>query len=729
MALKTTTTSKGSTVANASTMTSSQIKTMQKALQKAGYNVGSTGADGIWGANTAAALAQWKKDTGNSNTAGNSIGVSNYNKLVNNTSSGSSSSSKSGSSSSSSKSGSSSSSSKSGSSSKTTTSSSSAKPATFTETSSTNNAQKLVNNYQQLADSFNASVQEKINSAKAKGLTVQSGYDANGVLHYTTKGNDKLNAILDYYNSSDNPTYSVSGTTYYVGQTPTTQKTVMSANGNRPASVTYYANGNVDVKYDTGVAAEVGDYIQESDGTYTYYVDNGDGTSYWATGTPQQYADYVTEYKSNLQWELYQQELEAMQQQLWEATQNANQAAVDQSVEEIKAELENGTGQYNQDAEEAYLQMLKAQQTQQLQNAYQGDLGGIGTKQYSDVTANYDQQMLQIALEKENFVNQCNQQINQLKAQGRLQEAQLLSEWAQAKIDRYDEDYKWYEELKLSQAAQNLSEKEYELSKDELALSEKQLNAEISNADREYYYNRAVDMLERGALTENALEILGVDSNWAKSYADQINDTASISLSYAKAQLDALLTETAAAKKAMSSSSSSTSSSSSSTSSSPVSSGGSESQTVTVYHEDGTKSEITLGDDGSIPNNAIKNGDYIETTDGSKMWYNGSTGEFQGTKPKDTASNSDFLSAYQSLTGDTSTKSASSAYAKLQKLYDDVVAKYKAVNTRIVNGDYSSYAGGKNKVSGQTKADLEVLAKQYDRQAGTYRTLMNKYSG
>ena len=82
--VKTTTTEKGSTVAD---LSKSQIKQMQTALQKAGYDVGSTGADGVWGEKTAQAVSAWKKDTGNSNTAGNTIGVSNYNKLVGNTSS------------------------------------------------------------------------------------------------------------------------------------------------------------------------------------------------------------------------------------------------------------------------------------------------------------------------------------------------------------------------------------------------------------------------------------------------------------------------------------------------------------------------------------------------------------------------------------------------------------------------------------------------------------------
>ena len=75
-------------------MSSAEVKQMQQALISKGYDVGSTGADGIWGANTAAALSQYKKDTGGSNSYGNSVGNETLQKLYgtstsNNTSSSS----------------------------------------------------------------------------------------------------------------------------------------------------------------------------------------------------------------------------------------------------------------------------------------------------------------------------------------------------------------------------------------------------------------------------------------------------------------------------------------------------------------------------------------------------------------------------------------------------------------------------------------------------------------
>ena len=71
-------------------MSASEVKQMQEALISKGYDVGSTGADGIWGANTAAALSQYKKDTGGSNSYGNSVGNETLQKLYGTNSSSSS---------------------------------------------------------------------------------------------------------------------------------------------------------------------------------------------------------------------------------------------------------------------------------------------------------------------------------------------------------------------------------------------------------------------------------------------------------------------------------------------------------------------------------------------------------------------------------------------------------------------------------------------------------------
>ena len=225
---------------------------------------------------------------------------------------------------------------------------------------------------------------------------------------------------------------------------------------------------------------------------------------------------------NNSSFDSHLSRIDELEAQLLAWQKEANQAAVDLSVKEIEATLENGLAAYSKDAAEAYLKMLQAEHNQTLRNASAGDLGGIGQKQYSAAESQYEAALLQIALEKEAFINSSKQQIDQLRAQGRFQEAQILSDWAQSKLDRYDNNYKWYQEL---------------------LLKEKQIDYQQFAADREFAYNRAVDMLSRGILTGDALETLGISSADAQRYADMLNEEAQINLAYSKAQLDALVNE------------------------------------------------------------------------------------------------------------------------------------------------------------------------------------------
>ena len=70
-----------STIYRPDTMSSSDVKKMQTALINAGYDVGKSGADGIWGKDTSAALSAYKKATGGSNSYGNSVGNETFKKL------------------------------------------------------------------------------------------------------------------------------------------------------------------------------------------------------------------------------------------------------------------------------------------------------------------------------------------------------------------------------------------------------------------------------------------------------------------------------------------------------------------------------------------------------------------------------------------------------------------------------------------------------------------------
>lgn len=79
--ITTTKTTPKTTIYNKNNMSRSQVKDLQNSLIKAGYSVGKSGADGIWGKDTAAAVSAWKKSTGNNNTYGNTIGASNLAKI------------------------------------------------------------------------------------------------------------------------------------------------------------------------------------------------------------------------------------------------------------------------------------------------------------------------------------------------------------------------------------------------------------------------------------------------------------------------------------------------------------------------------------------------------------------------------------------------------------------------------------------------------------------------
>ena len=81
--ITTTKTTPKTTIYNKNNMSTSQVKDLQNSLIKAGYSVGKSGADGIWGKDTAAAVSAWKKSTGNNNTYGNTIGASNLAKIGN----------------------------------------------------------------------------------------------------------------------------------------------------------------------------------------------------------------------------------------------------------------------------------------------------------------------------------------------------------------------------------------------------------------------------------------------------------------------------------------------------------------------------------------------------------------------------------------------------------------------------------------------------------------------
>lgn len=69
-------------------------------------------------------------------------------------------------------------------------------------------------------DAWNKAIQAKIDDATARGKNVSYDYDDNGALHYTTYGKDRLQSILNDYNTNStetsSPTYNTNGLTYTI---------------------------------------------------------------------------------------------------------------------------------------------------------------------------------------------------------------------------------------------------------------------------------------------------------------------------------------------------------------------------------------------------------------------------------------------------------------------------------------------------------------------------------
>lgn len=359
---------------------------------------------------------------------------------------------------------------------------------------------------------------------------------------------------------------------------------------------------------------------------------------------------------NNSSFDSHLSRIDELEAQLLAWQKEANQAAVDLSVKEIEATLENGLAAYSKDAAEAYLKMLQSEHNQTLRNSAAGDLGGIGQKQYSAAESQYEAALLQIALEKEAFINSSKQQIDQLRAQGRFQEAQILSDWAQSKLDRYDNNYKWYQEL---------------------LLKEKQIDYQQFAADREFAYNRAVDMLSRGILTGDALETLGISSADAQRYADMLNEEAQINLAYSKAQLDALVNENAGMSGGGSGGTPSYTPTPD-TSNKPIG-------TVLVVGANGTTRTATVYSDGTV--DGLQAGDSF-TMDGETYTFDGS----QIRTSEAAAGIKTWLGNAQKALGITNSITPEGALTELQRRVTNLQNHIAETNAKL--NQYSSYNFG-----------------------------------
>ena len=214
-------------------------------------------------------------------------------------------------------------------------------------------------------------------------------------------------------------------------------------------------------------------------------VEKMTGLGYEAQYMPKYWEDFTNTYDP----EKYASDYDNIRDQLIAA----NQAGVDLGRMQLEAQLENALPQYDELRAQNDLAKAKAANNVALYNQAQGDLGGIGSRRYSLEQNAYDQRMNEIQLEQQNLINTTNQQIAQLEAQGKMQEAQLLAEWGQAKLDAMQEQYNLYWNMyqQGASAMENLAydiasdewNRNYQLNRDELEDQYRKWQAEVAAYD------------------------------------------------------------------------------------------------------------------------------------------------------------------------------------------------------------------------------------------------------
>lgn len=355
-----------------------------------------------------------------------------------------------------------------------------------------------------------------------------------------------------------------------------------------------------------------------------------------------------------------------------EAAQEANQAAVQKGVDEILADLEDALPQYDQAKEEAYLQGLKNKSNSRLASQIAGDKGGIGQKQYDATTAEVDNELLQIALSKMQLQNDAQQQITALENEGRLQDAELVKEWYQNKLSDL---------LSYEQWLANYSQ------------DQTQLDYSIYSTDRDYAYNRAVSMLEKGMITADALTALGISEADAQNYANYYNQLAQYNLDEAKLELKQLNASIAAASTTTT-----------------------EEGYALVHHADGT-TDIVKTLNGEMVGYDGQEGDWIDSGNEQepKLFFNSGTGEFNLTESRYTTDTdkanaySANVSQYETLTS-TKYKDPSTAVKTLQVYMDELTPQVEQLKSQravlvkeqrpyITGGDVNSANVYTNKIA------------------------------
>ena len=247
------------------------------------------------------------------------------------------------------------------------------------------------------------------------------------------------------------------------------------------------------------------------------FIDLGDGR-YYDTETGQT----MTQEEARLVQR--NAEIEAQMQAELEAQLAAQRAAEDEARLALEAAQQQGNQQLDEAAAQSEIAARQNMDNLALRAARQGDMGGIGQKQYGDAANANDKRLMEISLERRNLETSTQQQIAQLQAQGKMAEAQLISELGMKQLQLLIQ-----EEDKLM-----AFKRDQELTDAKMFGTYK---GQPTQATQEMNYNNAMKRLQLGIFSEQDAALLGIPPEQAKRFADMINITAQIDLEKAKQQL------------------------------------------------------------------------------------------------------------------------------------------------------------------------------------------------
>lgn len=200
----------------------------------------------------------------------------------------------------------------------------------------------------------------------------------------------------------------------------------------------------------------------------------------------------------------------------------ANDAATEMGVNKLRAQLENTLPTYDEQRAQTAIDKEKAASNAALRNAVAGDRGGIGERAYSLEQNAYDQRMLQIQLEQISFTNSINQQIAQLEAEGKYNEANLLAEWGQARVNALQNQYNNYWNMRAD-TAYNLDNLNRQLQMDEYNIAADAYNRAF---DREKWeFNKELEAAMQNYQNAGDLykQLYGMDQDTYNSQVDLEN--------------------------------------------------------------------------------------------------------------------------------------------------------------------------------------------------------------